>query len=197
MMNQNKTKILYSSPEAARVKTVTGWVSSDGRFFGKDEHMARYVGSTHRLCECGTEIQISYLRCDDCQDKIRDSKYAAMPHQEWDGIQAVCLNRDDKYFFSADEVEEYLSELEEESDADSIPFNREEAIAGLDLVLCEPNYLRQLDFEGDDFPEDQTEEDVCTKELLAKLHELNELVRSHPPISYSPGKYRTTYKPKA
>ncbi len=33
--------ILPDSPLAARHRTVTGWVSRDGRFFGDDEQTAR------------------------------------------------------------------------------------------------------------------------------------------------------------
>ena len=47
----DKKRILYDSPEAASVQTVTGWVSSRGMFCGNDEHMARHHGSTHRVCE--------------------------------------------------------------------------------------------------------------------------------------------------
>lgn len=51
----DKKRILYDSPEAASVQTVTGWVSSRGMFCGNDEHMARHHGSTHRVCEKGIE----------------------------------------------------------------------------------------------------------------------------------------------
>ena len=47
-MNDIKKIILPESPEAASIQTVTGWVSSNGRYWGNDEHMARYDGSTHR-----------------------------------------------------------------------------------------------------------------------------------------------------
>ena len=47
-MNDIKQIILPESPEAASVQTVTGWVSRTGRYWGNDERMARYDGSTHR-----------------------------------------------------------------------------------------------------------------------------------------------------
>jgi len=53
-MSQNKEpeKIVpYDSAEAASIQTVTGWVSRSGRFWGNDEHMARYDGCTHRKCD--------------------------------------------------------------------------------------------------------------------------------------------------
>lgn len=42
--------VMYESTEAASIEAVTGWVDPHGRFWGKDEHMARYCGSTHRHC---------------------------------------------------------------------------------------------------------------------------------------------------
>ena len=42
-----KPIIMEDSPEAASIKTVTGWVSRTGRFCGDDERMARFDGSTH------------------------------------------------------------------------------------------------------------------------------------------------------
>ena len=47
----DKSVIMYDSPEAASIKTITGWVSSAGRFWGDNEHMARYDGSTHMKCK--------------------------------------------------------------------------------------------------------------------------------------------------
>ena len=42
-----KQIIMEDSPEAASIQTVTGWVSRTGRFWGNDERMARFDGSTH------------------------------------------------------------------------------------------------------------------------------------------------------
>ena len=43
----SETKIvLLEDAEAATLKTVTGWVSRDGLFFGSDERTARWSGAT-------------------------------------------------------------------------------------------------------------------------------------------------------
>ena len=45
IQNKEPEKIVtYDSAEAASIQTVTGWVSRSGRFWGNDEHMARYDG---------------------------------------------------------------------------------------------------------------------------------------------------------
>jgi len=43
-----KEIIKYDSPDSAKyVKNIEGWVSKNGKFFGKDEHIARWDGCTH------------------------------------------------------------------------------------------------------------------------------------------------------
>lgn len=50
-MPEQKPIIMYDSPEAASLKTVTGWVYEDGRLFGQDENLARFCDATHRSCK--------------------------------------------------------------------------------------------------------------------------------------------------
>lgn len=72
---QQPEMILASSPEAASIQTVTGWVARDGRFWGDDERMARYCGSTHSICEKnpahGPVENRSY--CEACYAERRDA----------------------------------------------------------------------------------------------------------------------------
>ena len=72
-MKENKKVIMFDSDEAAQYKTnLSGWVSRDNHFFGEDEHMARYVGCTHRKCEdCGEPTEKGWLVCDNCREKRR------------------------------------------------------------------------------------------------------------------------------
>jgi hypothetical protein len=51
MINQNEKIVMMDSDEAASIQTVTGWVDRHGRFWGKDEHQARWCGATHRKCK--------------------------------------------------------------------------------------------------------------------------------------------------
>lgn len=87
----DKKIIMEDSPEAASIKTVTGWVSSTGRFWGDDERMARFDGSTHKRCDCGAVIaHRSYCRA--CSDRKEAEKWEAMPEAEWDGVAMLKLS---------------------------------------------------------------------------------------------------------
>jgi len=59
-------KVLYASDEAAQLVTVTGWRSRTGRFYGSDEHLARWDGCTHQICECGAEMPRGFTKCNTC-----------------------------------------------------------------------------------------------------------------------------------
>jgi len=82
--------IPFDSPEAARLVTVTGWVSSDGRFFGNlddAERIARYAGCTHQPCgECGVLCEKMYTRCPECRAKEESKRFAEKKRQEWDCV---------------------------------------------------------------------------------------------------------------
>jgi hypothetical protein len=187
-MNTEKKIIRFDSPEAAQKKTVDVWVSSTGRMF-VNEDAARYDGCTHCICECSELAEKGYSMCPSCRTRKAKERYNAKPFKEWDGTTPLVSDRFDKYFFSDADIIDFVEEMEEDNEG----FDPETGYADLDLIICEPNYLRQLDFDGDEFPEDQTEEDMCSKEVLAKLKELNEIIKAHPPISWSAGKYRTAY----
>jgi hypothetical protein len=85
----------FDSPEAAKQVTITGWISSDGRFYGDNEHLARYAGCTHRKCRtCDNIVEKCYIYCDSCTHKQALERYNALPTKEWDGgISAVHLRR--------------------------------------------------------------------------------------------------------
>ena len=91
-------KILYASEEAAKQTTVTGWVSRHGKFYGENEHLARWDGCTHRICGCGNEMERAYTACQQCRSKKHREQYEAMPFKEWDGVAMLVLYGDDTYF---------------------------------------------------------------------------------------------------
>lgn len=181
MENLKEEKIImYDSNEAAQYKTVSGWVSSDGRFFGKDEHMARFAGSTHSKCECGNVKKRSYTKCESCIAKMVKERYNALEFRTWDGASPLCLYNDDKYFFDESEVSDYL----EENDL---------APEDLMLVMCKPVYAKQIqtDYWEDEMPEDY---DLPT-ELQKKVDEINSFIQTLAPLSYIESKLRTKYEP--
>lgn len=174
-------KVMYASDEAAHPETVTGWVSRDGHFWGKDEHMARWSGCTHLKCECGAEMSKHYIRCNACQKKLRDTKFEALPIKEWDGKTPLVIYNTDRYFFTDEELSDYCDE--------------EGVLAGnLQLMLCEPVRLHSIDPDDychDYLPEDTYLEDV-EPELAKAFHALNEVIEKTPPLSWMQGGYRAS-----
>jgi hypothetical protein len=169
------------------VKEFPVWKGArDGRHYS-DEDSARRNNSTHKLCGCGKEMPNGYYKCDGCQREATRDRWLKMPHEEWDGVRPICLIDADEqeYFFCEEDLLDYCENHECEPD-------------GLMLVFCEANHLSEIDFEywDDVFPPDCDPESILSKELLSKLDELNKIIKDHRPVSYSPGKIRTSYKPE-
>lgn len=179
-MEKEKELVVFPDDEsAARKITVTGWVSRNGRFYGEDERMARYDGSTHSKCECGNKVTKGWIKCDSCRRKSAIERYKDYPFEEWDGKQPVYSDNYDKYFYDTDEIDDFCEDSEVEP-------------KDLMLVICKSNYLNEIDSSiwEDKLPEDGD----IPKELQDKLDELNQFIKTLPPISYSPSKIRTEYK---
>jgi hypothetical protein len=183
-MKEEKEKIvLDTDPDAATLQTVTGWVSRNMKFYGKDEKMARFDGCTHKKCECGNIMLKFWTKCPDCRAKLRMERYNTLPFQEWDEKTPVCVYMDDEYFFNASELEDYCE------DNELLPEN-------LPLVLCKPIYARQIetDYWEDAIPENG--DGNIPKELQKRLNELNNFISSMAPLSWEPSNIRTEYKSK-
>ncbi len=180
MSKEKEPMVMYTDDNAAQLKTITGWISRNGKFFGTDENIARFDGCTHKTCECGNMMIKHYTKCERCISKLQFERYNAYPFEEWDGKKPLCEHNGDRYFFDASDIDEYLEEHEMEA-------------KDLMLVICRPNYARTVDSSiwEDDLPEDGD----IPKELQAKLDEMNEVIKTMPPISYSPDKIRTEYTP--
>jgi hypothetical protein len=164
--------VLFDSPEAARPYTCEGWLSRNGFFF-KDEHSARYDGCTHRPCtKCGEPARKSYTLCDRCRDKAATERYEKRPKDVWDGKGMLYSEVTGEYFMSPDDA----------SESESV----EGGLAAMRLVICEPNYVRELDSDyvcdllGDD---EDTPADVMTA-----MEAFNEAVKGII-LSWSPGPY--------
>jgi hypothetical protein len=178
-----KKVIMYESPEAASIKTITGWVSSIGHFWGDNEHMARYDGSTHKLCEtCGAVVeQRSY--CQPCSTRKEIEKFAAMPREPWDGESPIYSELLDKYFFNG-EVFDYLEDengFEDEEGNVVAPYTE----ADLRLVHCDPRHLHCI--ESDTWEDDLPSEDggeFIPAEVQTALDALNEAIKKAGPVSW-------------
>lgn len=173
--------IMYDSPEAAQLVTVTGWAAKDGRFFGDNEHLARLCGSTHRHCD-NNEDHAAYRSnayCEPCAAVMRLEVFNAMPVVEWDGEAPLNLFDTDLYFYDLEQVNEYC-------------FEHEVTPSRLQLVLCEPNSMSQID---DDYWCEFFAEDVMLPaEVEIALESLNDAIREHgKAVSWSPGNKRVIY----
>lgn len=110
-MTEAQKRILYDSPKAARLMTVTGWVSSLGRFFGNDEDLARYNGSTHRVCPVDPSHGEHETRgyCDKCRSQKDRSRFAAMPKKAYaDATFPITVFDGDDWFYREDELIDWL-----------------------------------------------------------------------------------------
>lgn len=173
--------IHYHSDKAASLQTVTGWVSSDGRFFGNDEHLARWVGCTHKTCPCGKITSKHYTICNTCQEEKRAERYRVMPEGN-PGEDMVYSDSGQRYFNDVDDALDYAAE-------------EGCSIADLDLVCCEPVHMKEVDPEiwADDLPEDFSFDDCAPKGIRDKIFELNAMIREHKVIlSWWPGKERVS-----
>lgn len=180
MEKETEEIILDTDDKAAQLKTVTGWVSREGQFFGQDESLARFAGCTHRKCNsCENITNKSWLICESCRHKKNAEEYKNMSFKEWDKNEPICTLDGDKYFFEEDELQIYCEENEIDPE-------------DLMLVICEGNYPSTIheDYWQDDLPEDGE----IPEELQKKVDEINALIKTLPPLSYYPSKVRTSYK---
>jgi hypothetical protein len=65
-------------------------------------------------------------------------EYLKREFKQWDKITPVYSERLDKYFFTSDELSDYFYENEISDD---------DPESDLQLVLCQPNYLTQINFD--------------------------------------------------
>jgi len=171
--------VMYESDEAASIQTVTGWVDRNGRFWGQDEHMARYCGSTHRICDKNPEhgIRASNSYCEKCWEEIRQEKFSGLERKVWTGEPLVIFD-DDTYFFDAESLVDHCWEN------NVLP-------SELKLLICTPNYPREIDMNDhceEIIPDGGDHHDIPEAIWLA-AEALNKAIRESEPLSWCGGKY--------
>lgn len=176
-MPEQKKIVMFDSPESASLKTVTGWVSADGRFFGQDENLARFCGATHRRCKNNPDHPVHEVRsyCDQCHQEKRATVFAAMPTKDWNGEPLVDFDGD-HYFFDAGSLHDYL-------------IDNDVSLQDLRLCICKPNMPCEIDpadVFSDDLPEDG---EIRDGQLMAAFDLLNEMIRKSEPLSWSQGEF--------
>ena len=163
--------VLPEDATAATLKTVTGWVSRGGMFFGSDERTARWSGATHVRCsQCGKVMDKRWTLCVNCRERKAAVIYAKRERREWDGVQMVYSEVLDKFFESPQDALD-----DSELDADDLRF-----------VLCDPVYARTIDdgYFTDELPEDGE----VPSEVDDAMAAFNEAVKGVV-LSWLPGKF--------
>jgi hypothetical protein len=171
--------IMYSSLKAAQIVTVTGWMNRHGTFYGDDEHLARWSGSTHKYCEgCDAVIEMRGY-CEPCHQKHVREEWLKFPLVEWDGTGMFCTHDSDKFFSSTEEFYEWCAE-------DDI--NPEDVM----LVVAEAHGLSTID--SDHWCDELAEDHEPPLEVLEALEALNKVIRAAKPQTYWPSKKRMILK---
>ena len=100
----------------------------------------------------------------------------------WDGNTPIYSETMDKYIFDYDDLEYLLDDID--------PPLIDCVAETLRLLSCEPIYLSQIpdDYWCDDLAEDQE----LPVEIIAALQLFNDVISSHEPVSWMPGKYSVT-----
>ena len=169
--------VMSDSSDAAQYRTdIKGWVSRCGHYFGdgpNSEEIARRDGCTHTACaQCGIPTRKGHPLCPECRALAWIAQYESMPRAEWDGKAMIYSDAMDKYYNSPNDA---AGDLE-----------NGQTLADLRLVICEPNYVRQIerDFCEDEMPEDGELPD----EVYEAMEVFNKAVADIV-LSWSPGKF--------
>ena len=126
----SRKQILIDQTDAKRV-TVTGWVDSDGKFWGDDEQAAKYASCTHRYCrQCQAPTPKYYVVCESCKQASAVRTYESLPVEEWDGESPLYSDAKDEWVYYP---LEYLNDMI----ADGVALDVKK-LGGLRLLLCSP-----------------------------------------------------------
>lgn len=170
------TIILPDHPEAATLRTVTGWVSRQGRFYGDDERLARWDGSTHRVCDACGGLMDKQGYCTPCHHKKMVERYNAFPVIEWDGECMLTDYDGDNYWADPGEFLEWCA------------YNDVEDPSDLMLVATEPIRMREITSENWDgeLPDDVE----IPADIAEAIEALNKVIRASKPKFWKPSKKR-------
>jgi len=180
----NKTDIvvLSSDEAAAHYETgISGWVDRCGRFWGEDERMARWAGSTHQKCEeyeCDGIIKKGSY-CLICSYAKQRNRYNKMPKKLWDEQYPVYSQTLDLWFVSKNEIDEYC----DDNDLTYTDF---------DLVIGEPMYASPIseDIFSDIYSDTVDSLEEIDPVLAGLLKQVNDYIATSTiPLSYIPGKF--------
>ena len=183
-MEENTQEVIFAnSDKAAFKKTVTGWISRNGGFYGDNEILARWDGSTHKKCDCG-EVFLRNSYCRKCSERKSLEKFNNLKEKEWDEETPLCIYNDDTFFFDYDGISCFAED-------------NNLKIEDLQLVICEPCIAKEIDFDDyyyDDLPQDMNLGEVNSS-FKEKFDELNKYISDNKIIlSWWQGSYRVAMK---
>lgn len=173
--------------EAAEYRTnIEGWICKTcRRFYGKEEgseRTARYCCEKDHACGtegCAGRSTKPYIYCDPCI-KARDiAKWKELPQEAWDGEVPLVLDDDDKYFWGAEELSEYLYEEGLKLDDVRLVFAEKDG---------KPSFEMQ-EFLSDYLCEDNQDALPSSKKIDATV---NRWIDEHCPATWLPAKKRPT-----
>lgn len=186
-MTQEKIILPEDAEQLIEQVNIDVWKVSDKKYFLTKESAIDHV-ITNKKCECGNLMNKYNSKCYNCLNVDRkeenEKKYIRKPFQEWDGETPLCLYNDDKFFFSEDEVFDYLVE-------------NNLTQGEIQLCICSPNNPPQIDyyvFCEDIMPENVDDIRDLAPEIMKKIDELNEFIKTQKPISWTEGLFRTELK---
>jgi hypothetical protein len=170
--------------EAAEIVTgLSGWVCKGcRRYWAEDEHMARWCCAGTLPCEtkgCQARVEKhTYMYCSSCMEKRDLARWLERPEVAWDGKTPLVMDDDDHYFFSAEDLDEYIAD-------------KDLKIEDLRLMICvEENkpYFEMYSFLDDYLAEGMDNEADWDK--IDKV--VNDWIKENVPTVWVPGKTRPT-----
>ena len=164
--------ILPDSPEAASEITVTAWQSRKGLIY-LDQNIARWDGSTHRICKRG-HLNPKQGYCEICVPLDNQEEYATYPTQKWNG-EILYSMANDEWLYDTASVFALLNESGK-------------SVQELMLVLAEPTFAQGID--PDDYYEGDLPNGITVPyEIESAFDALNEAIKNcNKPLCYYPSK---------
>jgi hypothetical protein len=170
--------------EAAEVVTgLSGWVCKVCRsYWAENEHMARYCCAGTLPCKtegCQARVEKhSYMYCQSCMGTRDLNRWLALPEVAWDGVTPLVMDDDDRYFFSEEDLNEYIAD-------------NELKLEDLRLVICveEGKPL----FEMQSLLEDYLPEGLDSGDPKKIDGVVNRWIEKNVPTVWVPGKTRPTH----
>lgn len=181
-MSTEKKIWVENDPELLKKVMVEMFETPNGLLYQiKDEHSARYWGSTHFKCGCGAITpRSSYKRCVDCAKKYDAELFLKMPVVKYDGKTMMHDEEHNNYYQSP---EEWFDQLEphQVNDGESVL----DFVKRSRLELCSPVELPEFSI-SEHLQDCWAPDSDCevSDELQAAADHVNKALKESPPIAW-------------